>query len=170
MTLLWVVVAWCAGIIVHTCGHYIAFRAVGVPAAEVRVRYGLNGGHIELRDGDTWVVPGNPTYVPIFIRLVPHRRHTFLTIAAGQGTELLVAAAAVLALVHAEQNGLASVVAGVSAALFLVDLAIGLATTLSWRRPTCDAASLWVLAPDRALGFLIISALARLALVFLANV
>jgi hypothetical protein len=133
---------------VHEAGHYLAGRAAGIPAAEMRIRLLTFPQHVALRDGERWVPPFDlGPYLAVMRRNLRTAPRLYLYTAGGMLLETAFMLAVCVLALRWGQQWLALLVAGMSLGILLVYLA-AMNVPMAIRRghPWGDVSGLWWLA------------------------
>jgi hypothetical protein len=135
-------------IAVHEVGHFLAGWMAGIPLRAMRIRLWTFPQHVALYDGARWVTPLElEQYLPVMQRHLGAGARLFLYTAGGMLLETVFAIGATVGAKIADWDGLAAMVAGQSACLFLIYLFVmDLPMALRRGYPWGDVSGLWFIA------------------------
>lgn len=134
--------AW-GSVLVHEGGHYLAGRALGVPAGAMSIRL-ERPPHVALDHGGRWLSPDHPDYPAAFARHNRSPGAAWSFVAGGVVVETVVVL--LLAAVLRGQGSLPLVLVGTSTALLVAYLLADVALSARRARPYGDVAVMWTVA------------------------
>jgi hypothetical protein len=135
-------------IAVHELGHFLAGWLGGIPLRAMRVRLLTFPQHVALYDEAGWIAPFDlERYLGVMQKHLGDGARLFLYTAGGMIFETIVAVATTLGAKAAGWDGLAVMVAGQSACLFVIYLFVmDLPMALRRGYPWGDVSGLWFIA------------------------
>lgn len=141
---IWAIIgsAWFA-MMIHEGSHYFCGRAVGVPRKKIAMRINFRQPHVALHDGDQWLNPDQPDYVPTFMKYQPKVARAWGFIAAGAIGETLITTMVAIALDLMGLTVMALILLAVSTAYMLIYVVVDFFFSFRRRKPHGDFSALW---------------------------
>jgi hypothetical protein len=151
-------------IVVHEAGHYLAGWACGIPPCDMRLVLLAFPQHVAVRDRDVWVSPvcDIRRYIETTRRHLSTRAAAFGWVAGGMALESAFIAVLWGAAMWAGFHGVAFRAAGVSLAMYAINVGImDLPWALRYRCAVGDTSGLWEIAPMPAVLFSAVMVIGR---------
>jgi hypothetical protein len=151
-------------IVVHEAGHYVAGWTCGIPPRDMRLVLLAFPQHVAVRDGDVWVSPVRDIrrYIETTRRHLSTRAAAFSWVAGGMALESVFIAVLWGAAMCAGCHGVAFCAAGVSLAMYAINVGImDLPWALRYRCAVGDTSGLWEIAPVPAVLFSAVMVIGR---------
>jgi hypothetical protein len=158
-------------IVVHESGHYLAGLVGGIPARDMRLALWVFPQHVAVRDGHDWVSPVRDIrrYIEVTRRHLHSRGAAFRWVAGGMALELAFTVALWGAALGAGYHVAALWVAGVSLAMYAINVGLmDLPWALRYRCAVGDTSGLWQIAPIPGVLFTAVMLASRVLLVVLS--
>ncbi len=136
-------------IAVHELGHYLAGLTAGIPARDMKIVLLAFPQHVALRDGNTWVSPVTDIarYVEVSRGYFATRWAAFRYVAGGFVVGTMFSVALCIAAMESGHRGIAIWVAGISLAMYLVNvLLMDIPRAIRFGHAAGDTSGLWQIA------------------------